>query len=65
MLVVNFEYPIEINKAYDEKGNRVVEGHAATREFDIQEDIKMRWQSFMTAGHYSFASAAFRSSGKR
>jgi len=39
MLPVNFEYPVEIEKAYEEEGNWIVEGYAATSDFDMQEDI--------------------------
>lgn len=39
MLPVNFECPIEITKAYEEKGRWIVEGYAATSDFDMQEDI--------------------------
>jgi len=39
MLPVNFEYPVEIAKAYEEEGNWIVEGYAATSDFDMQEDI--------------------------
>jgi len=39
MLPVNFEYPVEITKAYEEAGRWIVEGLAATSDFDLQEDI--------------------------
>lgn len=39
MRPVNFEYPFEITKAYEEKGRWIVEGYAATTDFDMQEDI--------------------------
>jgi HK97 family phage prohead protease len=40
MLPVNFECPVEITKAYeDEEGLWVVEGYAATTDFDLQDDI--------------------------
>ncbi len=39
MRPVNFECPFEITKAYEEKGRWIVEGYAATTDFDMQEDI--------------------------
>jgi len=39
MLPVNFEYSVEITKAYEDEGNWIVEGYAATSDFDMQEDI--------------------------
>ena len=39
MLPVNFEYPVEIAKDYEEKGRWIVEGYEATSDFDLQEDI--------------------------
>jgi HK97 family phage prohead protease len=39
MRPVNFECPVEITKAYEEKGRWIVEGYAATTDFDMQEDI--------------------------
>ena len=39
MRPVNFECPFDITKAYEEKGRWVVEGYAATTDFDMQEDI--------------------------
>jgi HK97 family phage prohead protease len=39
MLLVEFEYPVEIVKAYEESGRFIVEGYAATSDFDMQEDI--------------------------
>ncbi|MBW2109283.1 MAG: HK97 family phage prohead protease, partial [Deltaproteobacteria bacterium] len=39
MKPVLFEYPVEISKAYEEEGNWIVEGYAATSDFDMQEDI--------------------------
>ncbi len=39
MLPVNFEYAIDIVKAYEEEGKWVVEGYAATTDFDMQQDI--------------------------
>ncbi|TET34833.1 MAG: hypothetical protein E3J72_11905 [Planctomycetota bacterium] len=39
MLLVEFEYPVEIAKAYEESGRFIVEGYAATSDFDMQEDI--------------------------
>jgi HK97 family phage prohead protease len=39
-LPVDFEYAVEIAKAYDDKeGQWIVEGYAATSDFDLQEDI--------------------------
>jgi HK97 family phage prohead protease len=39
MFPVNFEYPVDIVKSYEEEGRWVVEGYAATSDFDLQEDI--------------------------
>ncbi len=39
MRPVNFECPVEITKAYEEGGRWIVEGYAATSDFDMQEDI--------------------------
>jgi HK97 family phage prohead protease len=40
MLPVNFECPVEITKAYeDEEGLWIVEGYAATTDFDLQDDV--------------------------
>lgn len=39
MLPVNFECPFDITKAYEEEGRWIVEGYAATSDFDMQEDI--------------------------
>lgn len=39
MLPVNFECPFDITKAYEEQGLWIVEGYAATSDFDMQEDI--------------------------
>jgi len=39
MRPVNFECPFEITKAYEQKGRWIVEGYAATTDFDMQEDI--------------------------
>jgi len=39
MIAVNFEYPVEIAKAYEDDGRWIVEGYAATSDFDMQEDI--------------------------
>ena len=39
MFPVNFECPIEITKVHEEEGRWVVEGYAATTDFDMQEDI--------------------------
>ena len=39
MRPVNFECPFDITKAYEEKGRWIVEGYAATTDFDMQEDI--------------------------
>jgi HK97 family phage prohead protease len=39
MRPVNFECPFEITKAYEDKGRWIVEGYAATTDFDMQEDI--------------------------
>jgi len=39
MFPVNFEYPIDIAKAYEEEGRWIVEGYAATTDFDLQDDI--------------------------
>jgi HK97 family phage prohead protease len=36
---VSFECPVEITKAYEEAGRWIVEGYAATTDFDMQEDI--------------------------
>ena len=36
---LEFEYPVEISKAYEEEGNWIVEGYAATTDFDLQDDI--------------------------
>lgn len=39
MLPVNFECPFDITKAYEDEGRWIVEGYAATSDFDMQEDI--------------------------
>ena len=39
MRPVNFECPFDITKAYEEEGRWIVEGYAATSDFDMQEDI--------------------------
>ncbi|MBI2933004.1 MAG: HK97 family phage prohead protease [Planctomycetes bacterium] len=39
MRPVNFECAIEITKAYEDEGRWIVEGYAATSDFDMQEDI--------------------------
>jgi HK97 family phage prohead protease len=39
VLPVNFECPFDITKAYEEEGRWIVEGYAATSDFDMQEDI--------------------------
>lgn len=39
MRPVSFECAVEITKAYEEAGRWIVEGYAATTDFDMQEDI--------------------------
>ena len=39
MKPVRFECSIDIHKAYEDEGNWIVEGFAATSDFDLQEDI--------------------------
>lgn len=39
MRPVSFECPVEITKAYEDAGRWIVEGYAATTDFDMQEDI--------------------------
>jgi len=39
MFPVNFECPVDITKAYEEEGLWIVEGYAATSDFDLQDDI--------------------------
>ena len=39
MKPVRFECSIDIDKAYEDEGNWIVEGFAATSDFDLQEDI--------------------------
>jgi len=39
MFPVNFEYSVDIAKAYEEEGRWIVEGYAATTDFDLQDDI--------------------------
>ncbi|MHC5056923.1 MAG: HK97 family phage prohead protease [Planctomycetota bacterium] len=39
MLPVNFECAVDVTKAYEDEGRWVVEGYAATSDFDLQEDI--------------------------
>ena len=36
---MNFECPVDVTKAYEEEGRWVVEGYAATSDFDLQDDI--------------------------
>ena len=36
---LNFDYVVDIAKAYEDEGNWIVEGFAATSDFDLQEDI--------------------------
>jgi HK97 family phage prohead protease len=39
MLPVNFECAVDITKSYEDEGRWIVEGYAATSDFDLQEDI--------------------------
>ena len=39
MFPVNFEYTVDIAKAYEDEGRWIVEGYAATSDFDLQDDI--------------------------
>lgn len=39
MFPVNFECAVDIAKAYEEGGRWIVEGYAATTDFDLQEDV--------------------------
>jgi HK97 family phage prohead protease len=39
MLDLRFEYAIDILKAYEDEGKWIVEGFAATTDFDLQEDV--------------------------
>jgi HK97 family phage prohead protease len=39
MLPVNFECPVDVTKAYEDEGRWIVEGYAATSDFDLQDDI--------------------------
>ena len=39
MFPVNFECPVDVTKAYEEGGRWIVEGYAATSDFDLQADV--------------------------
>jgi HK97 family phage prohead protease len=39
MIPVNFECVVDVAKAYEDEGRWIVEGYAATSDFDLQEDI--------------------------
>ena len=39
MQAINFDCSLDILNAYEDKGRWIVEGFAATSDFDLQEDI--------------------------